>query len=119
MYKLYITGLRHLGYILQACLLCPSGFAANMAVMVAIGSLAPMFSVGKRPTPEEKIAVFSDALNHASIVDGLKLAERHGGVKYFVYKHCDMSHLDALLYVHFFFYINISILLILTSFHIN
>ncbi|XWS60119.1 hypothetical protein CRYUN_Cryun07bG0006900 [Craigia yunnanensis] len=81
----------------EACLLCPSGFAANMAVMVAIGSLAPLLSVGKRPTQEEKIAIFSDALNHASIVDGLKLAERHGGVQYFVYKHCDMSHLDALL----------------------
>ncbi|XWS47687.1 hypothetical protein CRYUN_Cryun13aG0005400 [Craigia yunnanensis] len=81
----------------EACLLCPSGFAANMAVMVAIGSLAPLLSVGKRPTKEEKIAIFSDALNHASIVEGLKLAERNGGVEYFVYKHCDMSHLDALL----------------------
>ncbi|XVF08487.1 hypothetical protein REPUB_Repub07fG0007300 [Reevesia pubescens] len=81
----------------EACLLCPSGFAANMAVMVAIGSLAPLLSAGRRPTKEEKIAIFSDALNHASIVDGLKLAQRHGGIEFFVYKHCDMSHLDALL----------------------
>ncbi|XVE56411.1 hypothetical protein DITRI_Ditri04bG0006800 [Diplodiscus trichospermus] len=81
----------------EACLLCPTGFSANMAVMVALGSLAPMLSAGKRPTNEEKLAVFSDALNHASIVDGLKLAERHGGIQYFVYKHCDMAHLDSLL----------------------
>ncbi|KAK8489778.1 hypothetical protein V6N13_096420 [Hibiscus sabdariffa] len=40
---------------------------------------------------------FSDALNHASIVDGLKIAEQQGGVELSVYKHCDMSHLDALL----------------------
>ncbi|XVE56413.1 hypothetical protein DITRI_Ditri04bG0006900 [Diplodiscus trichospermus] len=81
----------------EACLLCTSGFQANMAVMVAIGSLAPLLSAGGRPTKEEKTAVFSDALNHASIVDGLKLAVQHGGVELFIYKHCDMSHLDALL----------------------
>ncbi|KAK9045688.1 hypothetical protein V6N11_051597 [Hibiscus sabdariffa] len=81
----------------EACLLCPSGFAANMAVMVAIGGLAHVLCEWRRPTKEEKIAVFSDSLNHASIVDGLKLAERHGGVEFFVYKHCNMSHLDSLL----------------------
>ncbi|OMO94879.1 Aminotransferase, class I/classII [Corchorus capsularis] len=81
----------------EACLLTSSGFAANMAVMVAIGSLAPLLSVGKRPTKEEKIAIFSDSLNHASIVDGIKLAERHGGAQHFVYKHNDMFHLDQLL----------------------
>ncbi|XP_022737576.1 8-amino-7-oxononanoate synthase-like [Durio zibethinus] len=81
----------------KACLLCPSGFQANMAVIVALGSLAPLLSAGGRPTKEEKLAIFSDSLNHASIVDGLKLAARHGGIEYFVYKHCDMSHLDALL----------------------
>ncbi|KAL4280133.1 hypothetical protein GQ457_03G015990 [Hibiscus cannabinus] len=81
----------------EACLLCPSGFAANMAVMVAIGGLAHVLCEWRRPTKEEKIAVFSDSLNHASIVDGLKLAERHGGVEFFVYKHCNTSHLDSLL----------------------
>ncbi|XVF08488.1 hypothetical protein REPUB_Repub07fG0007400 [Reevesia pubescens] len=81
----------------EDCLLCTSGFAANMAMMVAIGSLAPLLSAGRRPTKEEKTAIFSDALNHASIVDGLKLAERHGGIEFFVYKHNNMSHLDALL----------------------
>ncbi|KAE8715972.1 hypothetical protein F3Y22_tig00110156pilonHSYRG00083 [Hibiscus syriacus] len=81
----------------EACLLCTSGFGANMAVMVAIGSIVPVLCEGRRPTKEEKVSVFSDALNHASIVDGLKLADRLGGVELFMYKHCDMSHLDALL----------------------
>ncbi|XVE50595.1 hypothetical protein DITRI_Ditri01bG0175700 [Diplodiscus trichospermus] len=81
----------------KACLLCPTGFSANMSTMVAIGSLAPLFCAGKRPTKEEKIAIFSDALNHASIIDGLKLAEQYGWVECFVYKHCDVSHLDELL----------------------
>ncbi|XVF49394.1 hypothetical protein PTKIN_Ptkin04bG0008200 [Pterospermum kingtungense] len=81
----------------EACLLCPTGFSANMAVIVAIGSLAFVLCGGRTPAKEEKIAVFSDELNHASIVDGLKLAERQGGIEYFVYKHCDMAHLDALL----------------------
>ncbi|GMJ13661.1 biotin F, biotin 4 [Hibiscus trionum] len=81
----------------EACLLCSSGFAANMAVMVSIGALAHVLCDWRRPRKEENIAVFSDALNHASIVDGLKLAERHGGVEFFVYKHSNTAHLDALL----------------------
>ncbi|XVF77540.1 hypothetical protein PTKIN_Ptkin14bG0053100 [Pterospermum kingtungense] len=81
----------------EACLLCPTGFSANLAVLVAIGSLAPLFCAGKKPTKEEKIAIFSDSLNHASIIDGIKLAQQNGWVECFVYNHCDMSHLDKLL----------------------
>ncbi|XWS11203.1 hypothetical protein CRYUN_Cryun38cG0064000 [Craigia yunnanensis] len=62
----------------EACLLCPTGYSANMAAMVAIGSIAPLLCSGRRITKEEKIAVFSDELNHASIVDGVKLAEQCG-----------------------------------------
>ncbi|KAE8703468.1 hypothetical protein F3Y22_tig00110469pilonHSYRG00152 [Hibiscus syriacus] len=67
----------------EACLVFTSGFGANMAVMVAIGSIVPVIceGEGRRPTKEEKVAIFSDALNHASIVDGLKLAEQQGGVQ--------------------------------------
>ncbi|KAK9034656.1 hypothetical protein V6N11_050813 [Hibiscus sabdariffa] len=79
----------------EACLVFTSGFAANMALMAAIGSIVPVLTGSTRPTKEEKVAIFSDALNHASIVDGLRLAEHQGGVELFVYKHCDMSHLDA------------------------
>ncbi|KAJ8437647.1 hypothetical protein Cgig2_018437 [Carnegiea gigantea] len=81
----------------EDCLLCPTGFAANMAVMVAIGSVASLVSSGKIPQRAEKVAVFSDALNHASIIDGLRLAERLHCVETSVYQHCNMSHLDALL----------------------
>ncbi|XVF82981.1 hypothetical protein PTKIN_Ptkin16aG0096000 [Pterospermum kingtungense] len=81
----------------EACPLCPTGFTANMTALVAIGSVAQLLCEGSKPTKEEKIAVFSDALNHASIIDGIKLAQQYGWVECFVYKHCDMSHLDELL----------------------
>ncbi|XWS11204.1 hypothetical protein CRYUN_Cryun38cG0064100 [Craigia yunnanensis] len=81
----------------EACLLCPTGYSANMAAMVAIGSIAPLLCAGRRLTKEEKIAIFSDELNHASIVDGVKLAQQYGWAECFVYKHCDMGHLDELL----------------------
>ncbi|WRX19496.1 Aminotransferase [Theobroma cacao] len=79
------------------CLLCPTGYAANTALMVAIGSIAPLLAAGKKPSKEEKIAIFSDALNHLSIIEGIYLAGRRGGVELFVYRHCDMSHLNELL----------------------
>ncbi|OMO96254.1 Aminotransferase, class I/classII [Corchorus olitorius] len=81
----------------EVCLLCPTGFSANMAVMVSIGNIALLLSATGKPAKEEKIAVFSDSLNHASIVDGLQLAKQHGGVEIFIYKHCDPIHLDKLL----------------------
>ena len=70
-----------------------------MAVMVTIGSVASLLASGRRPLRTEKVAVFSDALNHASIIDGLRLAERQNCVEVFIYKHCDMYHLNTLLYV--------------------
>ncbi|XP_057952263.1 8-amino-7-oxononanoate synthase isoform X3 [Malania oleifera] len=81
----------------EDCLLCPTGFAANMAVMVAIGNVGSLLAAGEKPLEDEKIAIFSDALNHASIIDGIRLAERQQNVNVFVYRHCDMSHLNALL----------------------
>ncbi|XP_031393632.1 8-amino-7-oxononanoate synthase isoform X2 [Punica granatum] len=81
----------------EDCLLCPTGFAANMAVMVAIGNISRLLSAGSQPLNEEKVAIFSDALNHASIIDGIHLAEKQHGVEVFVYRHCDMSHLDEML----------------------
>lgn len=85
--------------VLQDCLLCPTGFSANMAVMTALGSISSLLSHGKKPTEYERIAIFSDALNHASIIDGIRLLERQQEALVFVYKHCDMFHLDFLLYV--------------------
>jgi 8-amino-7-oxononanoate synthase len=48
----------------EECLLCPTGFAANMAVLTALCS-------------DADAAVFSDELNHASIIDGARLAARN------------------------------------------
>ncbi|KAK9148404.1 hypothetical protein Scep_007161 [Stephania cephalantha] len=81
----------------EDCLLCPTGFAANMAVMVTLGSISSLLASGRKPLEEEKIAIFSDSLNHASIIDGIRLAERQKEVRVFVYRHCDMAHLNALL----------------------
>lgn len=68
-----------------------------MAVMVAIGSISLLLASGTQPEKEDRVAIFSDALNHASIIDGIRLAERQRSVNVFVYRHCDMSHLNELL----------------------
>ncbi|KAI4332758.1 hypothetical protein L6164_017640 [Bauhinia variegata] len=81
----------------EDCLLCPTGFAANMALMTAIGSIGSLLAGNGTPLEDENIAIFSDALNHASIIDGIRLAERQKSIKLFIYRHCDMSHLNALL----------------------
>jgi 8-amino-7-oxononanoate synthase len=59
----------------ESALLFGSGFLANTGVVQALAK------------PGE--VVFSDALNHASIVDGCRLA----GAETFVYDHGDMDHL--------------------------
>ncbi|KAI8564548.1 hypothetical protein RHMOL_Rhmol03G0189900 [Rhododendron molle] len=81
----------------EDCLLCPTGFAANMALMTTLGSVGSLFSTRGKPLKDDRVAIFSDALNHASMIDGIRLAERQGSVVAFVYRHCDMSHLNALL----------------------
>ncbi|XP_057414835.1 8-amino-7-oxononanoate synthase-like isoform X2 [Lotus japonicus] len=81
----------------EDCLLCPTGCAANMALMSTIGSMASLLAGKELPSGDEMTAVFSDALNHASIIDGIRVAERQKGVKVYIYKHCDMSHLNELL----------------------
>src|SRR5262249_54908461 len=63
----------------EAALVFPSGFAANLAL---VSSLAG------RPD-----AVFSDALNHASLIDGCRLSR----ARVHVYRHADVNHLDELL----------------------
>jgi 8-amino-7-oxononanoate synthase len=60
----------------EACLLFGSGYLANVGV---ISSLAGAGEV-----------VFSDELNHASIVDGCRLSR----AETFVYDHCDVEHLE-------------------------
>ncbi|GLT56933.1 hypothetical protein SLA2020_299450 [Shorea laevis] len=79
----------------EDCLLCSTGDSANMAVVLTLGSIASLLAVGGKPLKYEKVAIFYDALNHASIIDGFHLADRQRSVELFVYRHCDMSHLNA------------------------
>ncbi|XLU31897.1 hypothetical protein S245_067963, partial [Arachis hypogaea] len=65
----------------QDCLLCPTGFAAKMALMTTIESTGSLLAGKNVTADDEKIAVFSDALNHASIIDGLHLAQRQKSIK--------------------------------------
>src|SRR5438128_18324 len=60
----------------EACLLFGSGYLANAGTIAALA--------------REGDVVFSDALNHASIVDGCRLAR----AQTFVYDHCDPDHLE-------------------------
>jgi 8-amino-7-oxononanoate synthase len=60
----------------EACLLFGSGYLANAGV---VSTLA-----------HEGDVVFSDELNHASIIDGCRLSK----AETFVYDHCDTEHLE-------------------------
>jgi glycine C-acetyltransferase/8-amino-7-oxononanoate synthase len=60
----------------ERCLLFGSGYLANMGVIAALA--------------EPGDVVFSDQLNHASIVDGCRLAR----AETFVYDHLDTEHLE-------------------------
>ncbi len=60
-----------------------SGFLANQA------ALAPL--VGRDRATGEQDVIFSDRLNHASIIDGARLS----GAKIVVYEHCDAADAEA------------------------
>lgn len=66
----------------EAALLFPTGFAANMGTIPAL--------VGKHDL------IFSDAKNHASIIDGCRLS----GAKVIVYPHVDSQALAELMATH-------------------
>ena len=63
----------------ESALLFPTGYAANIATLSALAG--------------SDLAIFSDQLNHASIVDGCRLAA-HAGVEIRVYRHRDTAHLE-------------------------
>src|SRR5260370_42063270 len=61
----------------EAALMMTSGYAANEGLLATVIE------------PQDWVA--SDALNHASIIDGLRLA----GAERVVYRHLDLNHLEA------------------------
>ncbi|MBE9508717.1 MAG: aminotransferase class I/II-fold pyridoxal phosphate-dependent enzyme, partial [Chloroflexi bacterium] len=67
----------------EASLLVQSGFCANQA------AIPPL--VGRDRQAGVQDVIFSDRLNHASIIDGARLS----GAKIVVYEHCDSESLEA------------------------
>ncbi len=72
----------------EAALLVQSGFCANQA------AIPPL--VGRDKATGEQDVIFSDRLNHASIIDGARLS----GAKIVVYEHCDPADLEAKIQEH-------------------
>jgi glycine C-acetyltransferase len=72
----------------EAALLVQSGFCANQA------AIPPL--VGQDKAAGVQDVIFSDRLNHASIIDGARLS----GAKVVVYEHCDPVDLEAKIKEH-------------------
>jgi 8-amino-7-oxononanoate synthase len=66
----------------EAALLLPTGYAANLAVLSVLGTRG--------------VRIVSDELNHASIVDGCRLARAEVAV----FRHGDLDHAEALVAAH-------------------
>jgi 8-amino-7-oxononanoate synthase len=81
----------------EAALLFSSGFQANATVIPALAGVmgGADGKVGAGDTANAT-AIFSDALNHASIVHGCRVARS----KTQVFRHNDLQHLDDLLRQH-------------------
>jgi len=65
----------------EAALLFTSGYVSNEATLETLQKILP------------GLVVFSDALNHASMIAGI----RHGGCEKHIFRHNDLEHLEQLL----------------------
>lgn len=64
-----------------------AGYMANVG---AISAVVGLLKVSPSSFFKRRTVIFSDQLNHASIIDGCKLS----GGKIIIYKHCDMKDLE-------------------------
>lgn len=62
----------------ESAVLFPTGFAANLGLLATLGSTG--------------VVIHSDALNHASIIDGCRMARANGAVVH-AYQHLDLDEL--------------------------
>ena len=60
----------------EGCIVVGSGYMANVGLMQAIS--------------DEEDIIFSDELNHASIIDGIRISK----ARKIIYKHCDVEDLE-------------------------
>jgi len=65
----------------EAALIFTSGWISNLAALGTLGRLMP------------DCAIFSDALNHNSMIEGI----RRSGAEKFIFRHNDVAHLDELM----------------------
>lgn len=65
----------------EAALLFTSGYVSNEATLETLQKILP------------GLVIFSDALNHASMIAGI----RHGGCEKHIFRHNDLEHLESLL----------------------
>jgi 8-amino-7-oxononanoate synthase len=65
-----------------------TGYMANLAAITAISS-----SLG----PNQVMSIYSEELNHASLIDGVRLASKQNQAKVHVFPHQDLQALEQLL----------------------
>ncbi len=69
-----------------------TGYQANGAVLATLATDIPE-TPRTAPAHTPGMTIFSDELNHASLIDGIRMATR-GNAEVHIYPHKDMEHLD-------------------------